>query len=58
MVRAASKVIVVSDASKIGGIGLTTIIPLNEIHCLVTDDKAPPDFVEALRSQGIEVVLA
>jgi len=31
---------------------------LNEIHCLVTDDKAPPDFVVALRSQDIEVVLA
>jgi DeoR/GlpR family transcriptional regulator of sugar metabolism len=58
MVRAASKVIVVSDSSKIGEIGLTTIIPLDEIDCLVTDDKVPLDFVEALRSQGIEVVLA
>ncbi len=58
MVQVASKVIVVSDSSKIGEIGLTTIIPLNEIDCLVTDDKAPCDFVEALRSQGIEVVLA
>lgn len=57
MVAAASQVIVVSDSSKIGGIGLTSIMPLTKIHKLVTDIDAPADFVGALREQGIEVIL-
>jgi DeoR/GlpR family transcriptional regulator of sugar metabolism len=58
MVKAASEIIVVADSSKIGVIGLTTIIPLTTINKLVTDTKAPSDFVAALREQGVEVILA
>jgi DeoR/GlpR family transcriptional regulator of sugar metabolism len=50
-------VIVVADSSKIGVIGLATIMPLNGIHKLITDTDAPADFVGALREQGIKVVL-
>lgn len=57
MVRAATEVIVVADSSKIGGIGLATIMPLSGIHKLITDTDAPADFVGALRAQGIEVIL-
>jgi DeoR/GlpR family transcriptional regulator of sugar metabolism len=57
MVRAASEVIVVADSSKIGVIGLTTIMPLTEIDRLITDTDAPADFVAELREQGVEVVL-
>ncbi len=57
LVRSASKIIVVSDSSKIGVIGLTTIMPITEIHTLITDDKASPDFAETLRGYGIEVLL-
>ena len=57
MVRAATEVIVVADSSKIGGIGLATIMPLSGIHKLITDTDAPADFVGALREQGIEVIL-
>jgi DeoR family transcriptional regulator of aga operon/DeoR family fructose operon transcriptional repressor len=57
MVRAATEVIVVSDSSKIGGIGLATIMPVGRIDKLITDTDAPPDFVAALREQGIEVIL-
>jgi DeoR/GlpR family transcriptional regulator of sugar metabolism len=57
MVAASTQVIVVSDSSKIGGIGLTTIMPLNKIHKLITDTDAPADFVSALREQGVEVIL-
>ena len=56
MVNASSEVIVVSDSSKIGVIGLVTIMPLIEIDKLVTDSEAPQDFVEELRGQGVEVV--
>jgi DeoR/GlpR family transcriptional regulator of sugar metabolism len=57
LVHCASQIIVVADSSKIGVIGLTTIMPITKIHTLITDDKAPPDFVEVLRSQGMEVIL-
>jgi DeoR family transcriptional regulator, fructose operon transcriptional repressor len=58
MVQAATEVIVVSDSSKIGGIGLATIMPFSGIHKLITDADAQPDFVAALRDLGVEVILA
>ena len=58
MVRTAVQIIVVTDSSKIGCAGLTTIIPLHEIHVLVTDRGAPEGFLEQLRPLGIQVILA
>jgi DeoR/GlpR family transcriptional regulator of sugar metabolism len=57
MVRAAAEIIVVADSSKIGGIGLTTILPLERVHKLITGQDAPADFVSALRAAGVEVIL-
>jgi DeoR/GlpR family transcriptional regulator of sugar metabolism len=57
MVKAAHEVILVADSSKIGGIGLTTIMPLTKANKLITDEGAPADFVSALREQGVEVML-
>lgn len=56
-IAAASQVIIVADSSKIGLIGLTTIMPLADVKKLITDGGAPPDFVGELRRQGIEVIL-
>jgi DeoR/GlpR family transcriptional regulator of sugar metabolism len=58
MVSSANEVIVVSDSSKIGLIGLVTIMPVTHINKLITDTDAPPDFVASLRDQGVEVILA
>jgi DeoR/GlpR family transcriptional regulator of sugar metabolism len=57
LVRAATEVIVVADSSKIGGIGLATIMCLGDMHKLITDSDAPADFVARLRHLGIEVFL-
>ncbi|MGC8878708.1 MAG: DeoR/GlpR family DNA-binding transcription regulator [Anaerolineae bacterium] len=57
LVQSASKVVVVADSSKIGVIGLVTIMPLTQINALVTDDKVPPDFVARLRDKGVEVII-
>lgn len=57
MVRAAAEIIVVADSSKIGGIGLTTILPLEQVHKLITGQDAPADFVSALRAAGVDVIL-
>jgi DeoR/GlpR family transcriptional regulator of sugar metabolism len=56
-IAAASQVILVTDSSKIGLIGLTTIMPLADVKKLITDGGAPPDYVSELRRQGIEVIL-
>lgn len=57
LVRSASRIVVVADSSKIGVIGLVTIMPLTKINALITDDKAPPDFVARLRDEGVEVII-
>jgi DeoR/GlpR family transcriptional regulator of sugar metabolism len=57
MIAASSQVIVVADSSKVGVIGLTSIMPLVGIHTLVTDTDVPPDFAEHLKRQGSEVIL-
>jgi DeoR/GlpR family transcriptional regulator of sugar metabolism len=57
MIRAADEVILVADSSKIGEIGLTTIFPVDHVHRLITDDRAPVPFVKALCDAGLEVIL-
>jgi DeoR/GlpR family transcriptional regulator of sugar metabolism len=57
MVRASTEVIAVADCSKIGRIGLATIMPLNSINKLITDTGSDPEFVVRLREDGVEVVL-
>jgi DeoR family transcriptional regulator of aga operon len=56
-VAAASEVIVVCDSSKIGVVGLTPIMPLVRMKRLITDTGASPEFVDALREQGVDVML-
>jgi DeoR/GlpR family transcriptional regulator of sugar metabolism len=57
MIKASSEVILVADSSKIGGIGLTTILPIDQVHKLITDEAAPPAFISALRDAGMEVIV-
>ena len=57
MAHASTQVIAVSDSSKIGVIGLATIMSLKEIDKLITDKDAPQAFVETLRGYGVEVIL-
>lgn len=52
------EVTVIIDSSKIGKVAFATCASLDEIHRVVTDDGAPPEFVAALRERGIEVILA
>lgn len=57
MVKAASEIIVVADSSKIGVMGLTTILALDQIDKLITDTEAPRDFVASLQEKGVEIIL-
>ena len=57
MIKAADEVILVAESSKIGGIGLTTILPLDRVNKLITDEAAPAAFISTLRDTGVEVLL-
>jgi DeoR/GlpR family transcriptional regulator of sugar metabolism len=57
MIKAADEVILVADSSKIGGIGLTTILPIDRVHKLITDEGAPAAFINTLRDAGVDVLL-
>lgn len=52
------KRILISDYSKLGKVSLIPICGIADIDLLVTDDKAPLEFVERVRSLGPEVIIA
>jgi DeoR/GlpR family transcriptional regulator of sugar metabolism len=53
----ASQVIIVADHTKCGRVSAVFVAPLSTVDFLVTDDSAPPEFVAALRSVNVEVVI-
>jgi DeoR/GlpR family transcriptional regulator of sugar metabolism len=57
-VRSARRRIVVADASKLGAVAFVRVCPIDHIDVIVTDTLAPPSQVDALRSAGVEVILA
>lgn len=58
IIQASKEMIVVADSSKIGVIGLYTMASLERVNKLVTDSDAPLDFLNSIRSLGVEVILA
>lgn len=58
MMRISKEVNVVADFSKLGRRSVSRIGPLERIHRLITDSRAPTEFAEALRKAGIEVITA
>ena len=58
LVKRAKRVVAVMDSSKWGQVGFARFAAIDELHCVVTDDGAPPDMVAALREAGVEVVIA
>lgn len=56
MVECSKRVVVVCDSTKFGRRSLSRIIPMNRIHCVITDRGIPAETAEALRSEGVEVI--
>lgn len=52
------QVIVVADHSKFGLVSTAFLAPLKIIHTLVTDGGTDPEFVETLKSHGVDVIIA
>jgi DeoR family fructose operon transcriptional repressor len=58
MVRAAQRVIVLGDSSKLGREHLVRFATVEDVDVLVTDGDADPGIVAELETMGIEVLLA
>ena len=58
MMSVAKETTVVADYSKLGRRSVCRIGSVEQIHRLITDTKAPEDFVQALRARSIEVIQA
>ena len=58
MIEIAQEVTVVADSSKLGRRSLSVIASLSKIKRLITDENATPDMLEAIRRQGVEVLIA
>lgn len=58
MIRAASEIIVVADASKIGKISLHTVASIDSVHTLVTSGEVPEEDLKPFRDAGITVYTA
>jgi DeoR/GlpR family transcriptional regulator of sugar metabolism len=58
MIRAAQRVIFCFDHTKIGRMSVSKLCGLDLVDTIVTDSAADPEQVEALRSHGVEVILA
>jgi len=58
ILKMAGQVIVVADHTKCGAVAAAYVAPLAMINTLVTDSQTPPDFLDALRTSGISVVVA
>jgi DeoR family transcriptional regulator, aga operon transcriptional repressor len=57
MMRVSREVIVVADSTKLGRRSLFRIGPLENVHRLITDSRAPKDFTDTLREKGINIML-
>jgi DeoR family transcriptional regulator of aga operon len=57
MIRVSREVIVVADGSKFRRRSLSVIAKLDQVHKVITDDRAPREIVEALKAQNVQVVV-
>jgi DeoR/GlpR family transcriptional regulator of sugar metabolism len=58
MIRAASRVYLVADSTKINRSSFTRLGALDVIHSFITDDGIRPEDARAFESRGIEVIIA
>jgi DeoR family transcriptional regulator of aga operon len=58
MMRISHEVTVVADASKFGRRSLSVIGAINSVRRIITDDRARPETLEAIRNKGVEVIVA
>jgi len=57
-VKRAQRLVVLVDSSKIGMVAWAHVAGCSSIHKIVTDENIRPGDAEALRAQGIDVIIA
>lgn len=58
MIQVATKVIIVADHTKFGRGGMIPVAPLNAANVVISDTELAPEYLELLRANGIDVLLA
>ncbi|MGB6743863.1 MAG: DeoR/GlpR family DNA-binding transcription regulator [Terracidiphilus sp.] len=58
MLAVAGKVIIVADHTKFGRGGVIPVAPLSAAQVVVSDSRLAPEYVDLLRANGVEVLLA
>jgi DeoR/GlpR family transcriptional regulator of sugar metabolism len=58
MIEVAGKVIIVADHTKFGRGGMIPVAPLGAATIVVSDRELAPEYVDLLRGNGVEVLLA
>jgi DeoR/GlpR family transcriptional regulator of sugar metabolism len=57
-IRHARQVVAVMDSSKIGRTSLHAFAALRNIHSIITNADAPSEYLEKIRTAGVEVIIA
>jgi DeoR/GlpR family transcriptional regulator of sugar metabolism len=58
LIASAREKIVVADGSKFGVTTFASVASLSQVDKIVTDCSAPPEMIEQIRAQGVEIILA
>jgi DeoR/GlpR family transcriptional regulator of sugar metabolism len=58
ILKGGREVIIVADHTKVNRVSTVLLAPLNSIHRFVTDSEVDKKFVQALKQQGTQVVIA
>lgn len=58
LLQRAEKLIVIADSSKFEARGSMVVCQLSRVHTLVTDDGAPTQLLDHIKSLGVQVVIA
>ncbi len=57
ILKSGLQVIVLADHTKMNTVSTAFLAPITSIHKLITDKKANEEFLDAVKSQGVDVVL-
>jgi DeoR/GlpR family transcriptional regulator of sugar metabolism len=57
LASAATQTIILADHSKFGKVAPALVMPLEQVHVIVTGRDLPTEILEALRNKGIQVIL-
>jgi DeoR family transcriptional regulator, aga operon transcriptional repressor len=58
ILRSGREVIIVADHTKVNRVATVLLAPLSQMHTFLTDSKVDKKFVQALKRQGFQVVIA